>query len=159
MSDSNVDVPDDVQRKKGSRRSSKKDVRSGVIHIESVEQYEKLKNNGFVIVDINTSWCGPCRKFAPVFEEMAINNPGVVFLSVDAEEIEHEDCDIKSVPTFKIFLNGEQRREFSGVDKERLERYIERYQVQIYFNGKIQRLFSEEDREKILNYISKFPNE
>ena len=90
-----------------------------VTYIKDETEYDELKKRGLVIVDFNTSWCGPCKKFAPEFEKIAKDFPGIKFLSVDAERIEHEDCDnVKSVPTFKIFLNGLLKREFSGVDKE-----------------------------------------
>lgn len=131
-----------------------------VITVQNVNEYEKLIKTGLVIVDYNTTWCGPCKNFAPVFEEIALKYPETVFLSVDAEKIEHEDCEsISSVPTFKIILNGEIRREFSGIDRDRLERYINRYQIQIHFNGKVQRSFTTEDRERINKYMDKYPNE
>jgi len=127
---------------------------SSVINISSVDQYKKLKGIGLVVVDYYTNWCGPCKKFAPVYEEMAKNNPGVKFLSVDAEAIEHEDTEnIKTVPTFRVFFNGNMKREFSGVDKERLERYIKRYEIQIFINGRTQRSFTEETKEKIIKYM------
>lgn len=126
--------------------------------VESVKEYEKLKNKGVVIVDYNTVWCGFCKRFAPVFEEIAKKYPDTTFLSVDPEVIEHEDCmDIATVPTFRVFINGEKKREFSGVDRERLERYAERYQYQIFYNGSIVRTFTEEDKKNIIEYMEKFP--
>jgi thiol-disulfide isomerase/thioredoxin len=125
-----------------------------VVKIETVAQYEKLKKLGLVIVDYYTNWCGPCKKFAPVFEKMAQENPNVTFLSVDAESLEHEDCEnIASVPTFRVFFNGNMKREFSGIDKERLERYIKKYEVQIFINGRTQRSFTPDLQEKILKYM------
>lgn len=126
-----------------------------VKEIKTVEQYESLKNKGLVVVDFNTDWCGPCKKFAPIFEEIAKANPEVVFLSVNAEKIEHVDCEnIKSVPTFKIFFNGTLKREFSGVDRERIEKYIKRYGVQIFINGRTQRAFPQEIKDKIIEYMN-----
>ncbi len=130
-----------------------------VINIKNEKEYEELRDKGLVVIDYNTTWCGPCKTFAPVFEKMAKNYPGVKFLSVDAEKIEHEDCNVRSVPTFKVFLNGFLKREFSGVDKERLELYIERYEVQILINGRTRRSFSEDIKEKIVNYMSKIGEE
>ena len=126
-----------------------------VIYIKNVEQYKKLKGVGLTVVDYYTTWCGPCKTFAPIYEELAKENLGVNFLSVDAESIEHEDCqNIKSVPTFRVFFNGNLKREFSGVDRERLERYIDRYRVQIFINGRTQRSFSEETKEKVIDYMN-----
>ena len=126
-----------------------------VVNVKNAEEYKKLRNNGLVVVDYYTTWCGPCKKFAPIFKEIAEENPGVKFLSVDAESIEHEDCqNIKSVPTFRVFFNGNLKREFSGVDRERLERYIDRYRVQIFINGRTQRSFSKETKEKVIDYMN-----
>lgn len=129
------DKNDNKDKKKKKDNKEKKDIKKDikkmnqVVSIESVEQYEELKQKGLVIIDFNTTWCGPCKRFAPVFEQMAAKYPGVTFLSVDSEKIEHPDTEaISSVPTFKILLDGEVKREFSGVNAERLEEYIQRYQ-------------------------------
>jgi len=131
-----------------------------VTYIKDEKEYDEIKKRGLVIVDFNTTWCGPCKKFAPEFEQIAKDFPGIKFLSVDAEKIDHEDCEnIKSVPTFKIFLNGLLKREFSGVDKESILKYIERYQVQILINGRTHRSFPEDIIAKAVNYMSKIRDE
>ena len=39
-----------------------------------------------VIVDFNATWCGPCKKFAPTFEEIAGEYAGkALFYSVDVD--------------------------------------------------------------------------
>lgn len=131
-----------------------------VTNVKNGDEYEELKSRGLVVVDFYTTWCGPCKKFAPEFEKMAKDFPGITFLKVDAEAIEHEDCEnIKSVPTFKIFLNGLLKREFSGVDKEKILRYIERYEVQILINGRTQREFPENIIDKVTTYMKKIRDE
>lgn len=131
-----------------------------VIQIKDEPEYEELKKRGLVVVDFYTTWCGPCKKFAPEFSQMAKDFPGVKFLSVDAEAFEMEDCEnIKSVPTFKIFLNGMLKREFSGVDKEKILKYIERYEVQVLINGRTQREFDEAMIDKVTTYMKKIRDE
>lgn len=128
--------------------------------VRSSEEYQEKRNTGLVIVDLNTEWCGPCRRFAPVFQAMAKEYPEVTFLSVDSEKIDHADCEsVSSVPTFKVFLNGELKREFSGVDKERLERYIKRYgrndsRIQILVDGQPIKTFTKEIRDQIVEYLN-----
>jgi thiol-disulfide isomerase/thioredoxin len=140
--------------KEQSAPPTEKETPNKVRVVNDLETYEKLRDDGLVVIDYNTSWCGPCRSFAPVFEEIAANYPGVTFLSVDAESFDHEDTSsVKSVPTFRLFLNGVMRREFTGIDREKLERYIERYSVQIIINGRTQRTFPRDVKDRVTRYM------
>ena len=64
--------------------------------------------NDIVLVDFWASWCGPCRMFAPVFEEASESHPGVVFGKVDTEaETELAGAfGIMSIPTLMAFRDG-----------------------------------------------------
>ena len=64
--------------------------------------------DGIVLVDWWAAWCGPCRMFAPVFEEASEKHPDVVFAKVDTEA-EQEiagAAGISSIPTLMIFRDG-----------------------------------------------------
>ena len=50
---------------------------------ESFEQ--TIEDNDIVLIDFWASWCGPCRTFAPVYEKVSEQHPGVVFAKVDTE--------------------------------------------------------------------------
>ncbi len=66
---------------------------------------EVVTSNGTVLVDFWASWCGPCRMFAPVFEEASKQHSDVVFGKVDTEA-EPElaaTFGIMSIPTLMAF--------------------------------------------------------
>ncbi len=66
---------------------------------------ETINNNGMVILDFWAPWCGPCRSFAPVFEQTSEQHPDVVFAKINTEEQQElaGAFQIRSIPTLMIF--------------------------------------------------------
>ena len=66
---------------------------------------EVVSSNDTVFVDFWASWCGPCRMFAPVFEEASEQHPDAVFAKVDteAEQDLARAFAITSIPTLMAF--------------------------------------------------------
>ena len=62
---------------------------------------QTLEDNDIVLIDFWASWCGPCRMFAPIYEKVSEEHPGVVFAKVDTEaEPELAGAfQIQSIPT------------------------------------------------------------
>jgi thioredoxin 1 len=66
---------------------------------------ETVTGNDIVLVDFWASWCGPCRSFAPVYEKVSEENPGIVFGKVDTEAQAElaASFNIMSIPTLVAF--------------------------------------------------------
>ena len=66
--------------------------------------------DGITFVDFWAEWCGPCKMFAPVFEQTADENPDVTFAKVDTEAEQQlaGSLGIMSIPTLMIFRDGVQ---------------------------------------------------
>ncbi|XP_064414446.1 thioredoxin-like [Latimeria chalumnae] len=93
--------------------------------IDSKEQFDAaLKEAGskLVVVDFFAEWCGPCKMIAPKIEEFAKIYTNVVFLKVDIDEAEDlaQLYEIKSIPTFFFFKNGEKIDSMNGANESKL---------------------------------------
>ncbi|WP_149264527.1 thioredoxin [Actinomadura sp. K4S16] len=69
---------------------------------------EVAQADGIVLVDFWAEWCGPCKRFAPVFERSAGKHEDIVFAKVDtdAEPELSERFGIRSIPTLMAIRDG-----------------------------------------------------
>ena len=67
-----------------------------------------VEDNDIVFVDFWACWCGPCRQFAPVYEQAAEDHPDVVFgkVNTEAEQALAAAAQITSIPTLMAFKDG-----------------------------------------------------
>ena len=69
------------------------------------------------VVDFWASWCGPCKMFGPIFEDVSKQVSGVVLakLNVDDAEDIASQYEVMSIPTVVVFKNGQAVRKSVGV--------------------------------------------
>jgi thioredoxin 1 len=69
---------------------------------------DTVTKDGITLVDWWASWCGPCRMFAPVFQEASEKHPDITFGKIDTEDQQGlaGAARITSIPTLMAFRDG-----------------------------------------------------
>ena len=73
--------------------------------ITEAEFEQVLTENEIVLVDFWAEWCGPCKRFAPVYDQVSADHEDVVFGKVDtaAQPGLAAAANITSIPTLMAF--------------------------------------------------------
>ena len=73
--------------------------------ITEAEFEQVLTENEIVLVDFWAEWCGPCKRFAPVYDQVSADHEDVVFGKVDTEAQPGlaAAANITSIPTLMAF--------------------------------------------------------
>ncbi|UFU02039.1 thioredoxin [Ruania suaedae] len=75
----------------------------------TTETFEQtVSTNDIVLVDFWAEWCGPCKQFAPIYDQVSAQHPDVTFAKVDTEAEQElaAQAGIQAIPTLMAFRDG-----------------------------------------------------
>jgi thioredoxin 1 len=76
--------------------------------VTTAEFDEVTSGDGIVLIDFWAEWCGPCHRFAPVFERVSEKHTDITFAKVDTEAEPELSMRfrINSIPTLMAVRDG-----------------------------------------------------
>ncbi|OWR48655.1 thioredoxin [Danaus plexippus plexippus] len=82
-----------------------------------------------VVVDFTATWCPPCQRIAPFFEQLPAKFPRAVFLKVDVDRCAETASaqGISAMPTFIFYRNRARIDRLQGADPSSLENKVRQY--------------------------------
>ena len=96
-----------------------------LIHYE--KDFNKLIEE-HAVVDFYATWCGPCKMFGPIFEEVS-NEENINFIKLDVDKSSEvaREYGVMTIPTIIVFKNGKEVNRRTGfMSKEELKDFIKK---------------------------------
>lgn len=99
--------------------------------LESMEQFEQLRDNGKHIFMFSANWCPDCRVIDPILPEIEEKYKEYTFIYVDRDEY-IDLCiqlDVFGIPSFIGYQDGQELGRFVSKDRktqEEIENFIEK---------------------------------
>jgi len=92
-----------------------------MIDLVSIDQFKTiLKDNKYVVLDLWASWCGPCKKLAPLLTQIEKEvKKEITDFVVCKANIDNDDLDIMRklaprLPTLRFYLDGKEVSTMEG---------------------------------------------
>lgn len=93
----------------------------------TVAEFQSVVSTAPTLVNFYTTWCDPCKKIAPEYEQLSGSHPAVTFLNVNVEACEEVSAlhDIRSIPTFLAFKEGQLFGRVEGGQLDDIRRLLQ----------------------------------
>jgi len=99
--------------------------------VRSVEEkdFQNEIAKGTVVVDFYGPWCGPCKRLAPVLDQLSDEMEGkVTFIKINIDNAQAitDKYEVTGVPALVLFKNGKEQGRVVGFrDKSAVKKFIE----------------------------------
>jgi thioredoxin 1 len=94
--------------------------------VSEITELNEIPKEGGVVVDFYATWCGPCKKLSPLFEQLSNEFTTIKFLKVNVDEAEEvaKHYDVSALPTVLFIKDGEVVSIIKGFSEQALREQL-----------------------------------
>ncbi len=84
------------------------------------ENYDKSVSSGYVLVDVWSESCPPCRKMAPILEEISKERQDITVAKLCSDDYLNKaiSLGVRSIPAFFLYKNGAIVAQWTGFKRK-----------------------------------------
>ena len=100
-----------------------------MLHLQTLEEFESLKNGNAVVFEFTADWCPDCRFIDPFMPEVVEKFSNYTFVKVDRDKFLDLciELGVIGIPSFVAYENGVELGRFVSKDRktqEEIENFI-----------------------------------
>ncbi|ARV08854.1 thiol reductase thioredoxin [Winogradskyella sp. PC-19] len=86
-------------------------------------------NNRLILVDFYATWCGPCKRMAPIIKELESEYPNVDFYKIDVDKNQVDDAlGVSAMPTYVFIKNSSNLEQIEGaMSKAKMKSLLDKH--------------------------------
>jgi thioredoxin 1 len=90
--------------------------RAQVYKVTSEAEFNEIIKLENVVIDFYADWCGPCKRLAPLLDQLAQEFSHIVFFKVNSDNLKSliNRFNIRGIPTLILFKNGTKVAQIVG---------------------------------------------
>ena len=101
-----------------------------VLEVTAATFQKEVLQQQAVLVDMWAEWCMPCKRLAPIFEELSKEMKNVKFTKLNVEDFPQiaQEYGVMNIPTMIVFKQGEEAGRITGLmPKEEIKKKIQSF--------------------------------
>ena len=101
-----------------------------VLEVTAATFQKEVLQQPVVLVDLWAEWCMPCKRLAPIVEELSKEMKNVKFTKLNVEEFPKvaQEYGVMNIPTMIVFKKGEEAGRITGLlPKDEIKKRIQSF--------------------------------
>jgi thioredoxin 1 len=98
--------------------------------LQKVEDFDSLvSEHAQIVCKFTATWCAPCKKIQPVYEQLSAGYPSASFFTIDVDDFDEiaSNYSVAMMPTFLVLKGKEVKGTYRGSNEQELQAFLQEH--------------------------------
>ena len=98
--------------------------------LQKQEDFDSLvSENAQIVCKFTATWCAPCKKIDPVYQQLSAGYPSASFFTIDVDDFDEiaSNYNVAMMPTFLVLKGKEVKGTYRGSSEHELQTFLKQH--------------------------------